>query len=93
MRSLDDCAECKDEVCADCGAVYHTERRFKLAQYKKCPDCGANNDPGEKCDCKDERNSRRSIDTRKIGEEARSVERKEESRVPYIFVAGAIASR
>ena len=20
--------------------------------YQKCPDCGANNDPGEVCDCK-----------------------------------------
>ena len=22
--------------------------------YKPCPNCGANNDPGESCDCRDE---------------------------------------
>ena len=25
-----------------------------MAQYKKCPYCGANLDPGEKCDCEKE---------------------------------------
>ena len=25
-----------------------------MALYKKCPICGANLDPGEKCDCKSE---------------------------------------
>lgn len=25
-----------------------------MAQYITCPDCGANLDPEEKCDCKDE---------------------------------------
>lgn len=27
-----------------------------MAQYITCPDCGANLDPGEKCDCKEEVN-------------------------------------
>ena len=22
--------------------------------YRTCPDCGANNDPGERCDCRDD---------------------------------------
>lgn len=25
-----------------------------MSQYITCPDCGANLDPGEKCDCKEE---------------------------------------
>jgi len=25
-----------------------------MPYYKTCPDCGANNDPGEICSCKDE---------------------------------------
>ena len=23
--------------------------------FRICPDCGANNDPGERCDCRDEK--------------------------------------
>lgn len=26
-----------------------------MAYYRTCPDCGAHLDPGEKCDCKDEK--------------------------------------
>lgn len=29
--------------------------------YHKCPDCGANLDPGERCDCKDERKQKIQI--------------------------------
>ena len=28
-----------------------------MAFYKKCPDCGANLDPGEKCDCSNNNDS------------------------------------
>lgn len=26
-----------------------------MAYYRTCPDCGAHLDPGEECDCKDEK--------------------------------------
>lgn len=29
------------------------KRRREIAYYRICPDCGANLDPGEVCDCKD----------------------------------------
>jgi hypothetical protein len=31
------------------------EGRNEMAFYRVCPDCGANLDPGEKCDCGRER--------------------------------------
>lgn len=32
-----------------------------MAYYNVCPLCGANLDPGEKCDCEDERDSMRTF--------------------------------
>ena len=29
-----------------------------MAQYITCPDCGANLDPGEKCDCKENKDDK-----------------------------------
>lgn len=37
-----------------------------MAYYNVCPDCGANLDPGEKCDCKNERIRSREFFARKI---------------------------
>lgn len=41
-----------------------------MALYKKCPCCGANLDPGEKCDCENET----SMDTKEIIEKAEEAE-------------------
>lgn len=29
-----------------------------MAQYRTCPDCGAKLDPGEKCDCKENKDDK-----------------------------------
>ena len=37
-----------------------------MAYYVTCPDCGANLDPGEKCDCKKDNNSSSEKDKNNI---------------------------
>lgn len=39
-----------------------------MAYYNTCPNCGCNLDPGEKCDCKEERKRREEFYGRVIRE-------------------------
>ncbi len=32
-----------------------------MAYYRICPDCGCNLDPGEKCDCQEEKQKQRNF--------------------------------
>lgn len=56
-----------------------------MAYYRVCPDCGANLDPGETCDCM-ERELERQKQLRKRQAEAIRLTEKEGMRVQEVLV-------
>ena len=43
-----------------------------MAYYNVCPDCGCNLDPGEKCDCKNEKAKKQEFFNRRLSVEPES---------------------
>ena len=44
---------------ANCQAIVNFRKGGLLMYYKVCPNCGANLDPGERCDCEDKKEAPR----------------------------------
>ena len=47
-------------------------RRYTVAVYRVCPFCGANLDPGERCDCQDHAKEQEQQEIRNDSKEVRT---------------------